>query len=257
MAGKRGSVKRYSQQDARWKNKLLGNSDLTIGNYGCFLTCFSMLLETEPDKVNDRVRTFGGFDGALLSAGVVPNAYPQITVTQTWCTNNPAPLDVIDKALGNRQPVIVQVDTSPVPGIQSHFVILTGKNGNDYSMVDPWPLVDEPPATLLGRYGKGRDAKTIIMYIAVIGGIALDQTADVVPSNKPVIDNGIVTVVSNWVSIRRKPTTVGNEPVGKALYGMDFQKAGDKLPRTGTVKGWQPVIMYIATGQDEDGDYLE
>lgn len=85
----------------------------------------------------------------------------------------------------------------------------------------------------------------------------LDQTAEVVPSNEPVIDDGIVTVVSNWVSIRRKPTTVGNEPVGKALYGMDFQKAGDKLPRTGTVKGWQPVIMYIATGQDEDGDYLE
>ncbi len=85
----------------------------------------------------------------------------------------------------------------------------------------------------------------------------LDQTVDVVPSNEPVINSDVVTVVSNWVSIRRKPTTVGNEPVGKALYGMDFQKAGDKLPRTGTVKGWQPVIMYIATGQDEDGDYLE
>lgn len=251
-------MKRYSQQDPKWKNKPLGNSTLTIGNYGCFLTCFSMLLEVEPDKVNDRVKIFGGFDDALLIAGVVPNAYPQITVTQTWCANNQAPLDVIDKALGNRQPVIVQVDTSPVAGIQSHFVILTGKDGNDYSMVDPWPLVDEPPATLLGRYGKGRDAKTIITYIAVIGGIALDkeQTTEVLPSNEPVISGGVVSVVSDWVSIRHKPTTVGNEPLGKAYYGMDFEKAGDPLPGTGDVKSWQPVVVYIATAWKHE-DYLE
>lgn len=51
--------------------------------------------------------------------------------------------------------------------------------------------------------------------------------------------------------------TSGNEPIGMALYGMDFVKAGPVLPGTGTVKGWQPVILYIATGQADDGDYLE
>lgn len=253
---------RYSQQDARWKNKLLGNSDLTIGNYGCFLTCFSMLLEETPDKANDRIKIFGGFIGALLSAGVVPNAYKQISVTQTWCTNNPAPLDVIDKALDNRQPVIVQVDTSPVAGIQSHFVILTGKDGNDYSMVDPWPLVDEPPATLLGRYGKGRDAKTIITYIAVIGGIALDNvitgnddvTGENIPPNTvpanvglPVASGGIVTVITDYINIRRDPST-NQPPVGRVLYGMD-------LPTTGRVEGnWHEIKLWV---HDGNGDYLE
>jgi len=254
-------VIRYSQQDPKWKNKLLGNSELTIGDYGCFLTCFSMILEETPDKVNDRVKVFGGFAGALLSAGVVPNAYPQISVSQTWCTNNPAPLDIIDNALKNGSPVIVQVDTSPVTGIQSHFVILNKLIGNDYSMVDPWPLVDEPPATLLGRYGNGRDAKTIITYIAVIGGLEntsqdvnsieigenIPSTPENAPQSSTEPSGGIVTVVTDYINLRRDPST-NQPPVGKVLYGMD-------LNTTGKVDGkWHEIKLWV---NDGGGDYLE
>ncbi len=64
-----------------------------------------------------------------------------------------------------------------------------------------------------------------------------------------------VTVVSDWVGIRRDPST--KKPIlGKALYGMDFQKAGDPLPGTGDVKAWQPVVVYIATAW-KDEEYLE
>jgi hypothetical protein len=247
---------RYSQQDPLWKNKQLGTGECTIGSDGCFLTCFAMLLEIEPDEVNDRIKTFGGFSGSLLSAWTIPNAYKQLYIdSQVFCQNNPAPLKTIDNALASGLAVIVQTDTKLDPGIQSHFVILTGKVGNDYSMVDPWPIVDEPPATLLGRYGHGRDAKTVITYILVIGGVS-SVVEPVVASVPAPVSTDHVTVVSDYVSIRKEPNTNGS-PIGKALYGMDFETAGDPLPRTGTVKGWQPVIVYIATGQDDDGDYLE
>ncbi len=226
---------RYSQQDPKWKNKLLGTSGLTIGNYGCFLTCFAMLLEVEPDKVNERVKIFGGFAGALLSAAVVPNAYKQISVTQTWCTNNPAPLDVIDNALKGNYPVIVQVDTSPVTGIQSHFVILTGKVGHDYNMVDPWPLVDEPPATLLGRYGHGRDTATIITYIAVIGGIENLKTPPIAPQGK---SRTIARCHLRTYPVVNKDSNILVLPIGK-----EFELTGDTVTSDGYT--WRVVKCYI------------
>lgn len=94
----------------------------------------------------------------------------------------------------------------------------------------------------------------------VINSVESDTNIPSTPENAPQSSvepsGGIVTVVSDWVSIRREPNTK-KESLGRALYGMDFQKAGDVLPGTGTVKGWQPVIVYIATGQNDDGEYLE
>lgn len=176
----------YSQQDPKWKNTKLGqdSSETTIGQSGCFLTCFSMILDTPPDVVNQRVKTFGGFVGADICPGVVPNAYKNIYLESTvWCSKTPAPMDLIDKALENDKPVIVQLDTSPAEGIQSHFVILTKKiSANDYEMLDPWPLVDIPRGTVITRYGKDKNGlprkiEEVICYVAVIGGVKLSEIA--------------------------------------------------------------------------------
>ena len=212
---------RYSQQDQRWKNKQLGTGECTIGSDGCFLTCFAMLLEIEPDKVNDRVKVFGGYSGSLLIARTVPNAYKQIYVdSEVFCPNNPAPLKTIDDALANGMAVIVQTDTKLDPGIQSHFVILTGKIGNDYNMADPWPLVDNPPATLLGRYGKGRDAKTIITYILVIGGVSSAVEVATAEPDTPINDKQTMTAIDT-PNIRLKPSKsapdIGDLKIGQVV----------------------------------------
>ena len=188
-------MKIFSQQDPRWKDKTLGldNSGYTIGQAGCFLTCFSMIVEVEPDKFNDRMKVYGGFDSAnpaWICPGVVPNAYKQIYVEQIWCTKTPAPISLIDDALSIGRPVIVQLDTSPVEGIQSHFVILTKKiSPNDYEMIDPWPLTDIPRGSVIARYGKDANGKNrkieeVICYVAFIGGAKLDVEEAAPPSTE-------------------------------------------------------------------------
>lgn len=36
---------KLSQRDPRWANKKIGNTHLTIGEYGCFITCWCMALQ--------------------------------------------------------------------------------------------------------------------------------------------------------------------------------------------------------------------
>jgi hypothetical protein len=185
-------MKIFSQQDPRWKDKKLGldTSDLTIGQAGCFLTCFSMLVEVDPAAFNERMKIYGGFDPkqpALICPGIVPNAYKKVYFEdQIWCSKSAAPMDVIDSALANGKAVIVQLDTSPAEGIQSHFVILTKKiSANDYEMIDPWPLVDVPRGTVITRYGKDKNGqprkiKEVICYVAVMGGVDM-SSVDALP----------------------------------------------------------------------------
>jgi hypothetical protein len=42
-----------SQRDPRWANKPLGTNGLTIGDYGCLITCLAMLTNNTPDYVNN------------------------------------------------------------------------------------------------------------------------------------------------------------------------------------------------------------
>ena len=75
----------------------------------------------------------------------------------------------------------------------------------------------------------------------------LDQTVDVVPSNKPVINSDVVTVITDYINIRRDPST-NQPPIGRVLYGMD-------LPTTGRVEGnWHEIKLWV---HDGNGDYLE
>lgn len=57
----------FSQRDPRWKNVKLGNSKTsTIGQYGCFVTCLSMMVNKRPDEVNEILKKAGAFNGDLL-----------------------------------------------------------------------------------------------------------------------------------------------------------------------------------------------
>ena len=49
----------------------------------------------------------------------------------------PAPLEKIDNLLAGRIPVLVKVDFSPAAGLQEHWILIKGKDG-DYLINDPW-----------------------------------------------------------------------------------------------------------------------
>jgi len=165
----------HSQQDPKWKNDTLGFGDPgdTIGYIGCALTATAMLLsghgyDETPKTLNQKLKQVNGFVSAAIRWGAVSQVYPNITVkSNISCITGDAPLGLIDEAIAAGQPAIVQVDRSPAEGIQTHWVVLYGKKGNDYLMLDPWPY--NPDVTkedlLMKRYAQGKTLKRAISHV--------------------------------------------------------------------------------------------
>lgn len=163
----------YSQQDPQWKNNKIGGGPDTIGYVGCALTCVAMYTSgwgfTEtPGTLNTKLTAKGGFINEAIVWGAVSSIYPQIQSTGlTVCTNTDAPLSQINASLTAGQPVVVEVDFSPAPGLQTHWVLLYAMQGNDYLMLDPWPYPsDSQPVTLMSRFSQGQPLNRAIKAVA-------------------------------------------------------------------------------------------
>jgi len=144
-------VIKLSQKDQRWASKKLGTSSVcTIGSDGCLLTCVSMVLHyfghpVLPDSLNDQLVRVGGFyQGARLVWGKVSEIYPDVqfdwqVFNDGECSSKPAPLELIDRLLGEKIPVIVKVDFNPGGELQEHWVLIVGKDeAGSYIINDPW-----------------------------------------------------------------------------------------------------------------------
>jgi SH3-like domain-containing protein len=71
------------------------------------------------------------------------------------CESSPAPLAQIDAAVAAGKPVILQVDWNKQQGIQTHFVLVKEKKGNDYVLYDPYKYGGDGPnkeVLLTSRY---------------------------------------------------------------------------------------------------------
>ncbi len=162
----------YSQQDPRWKNEKLGFSDLSIGKAGCAVTCLAMLLsgygqEETPFSLNRKLRQVKGFYDAAVVWGALNLLQPAVRWKDIiLCRDSDAPIPLIDRALEAGQVVLAEVDFSPAPGLQTHWVVLYQRKGDDYLILDPWPYPpDTGEVTLLSRYGRGRPLKRAISAV--------------------------------------------------------------------------------------------
>ena len=128
------------QRDNRWKSLLLGFSSLTIGDWGCLATNLAMQAGVGVDVFNNRLKAVGGFSGANIYWKMVSVAYPQLEYFKAIdCFYNPAPLDEIDDMLQQGIPVNAHVDFRlDTPQVEQHWVLIIGKNGDDYIINDPW-----------------------------------------------------------------------------------------------------------------------
>ena len=163
-----------SQQDSKWKSDILGFGDKedTIGYIGCALTSVAMLLSGHgysetPKTLNQKLKNVQGFAGASIYWGAVSKIHPQVTAKSNISCPTGAPLDLIDSAIARGQPAIVQVDYSNAPGIQTHWVVLYGKKGDDYLMLDPWPYQTDitKEDLLMKRYAQGNPLKRAISHV--------------------------------------------------------------------------------------------
>jgi hypothetical protein len=156
-----------------------------------------------PKTLNQKLKNVQGFVSAAIRWNSVGQLYPNVTVkSNISCTTSPAPLELIDAAITAGQPAIVQVDSSPANGIQTHWVVIYEKRGDDYLMLDPWPY--QPDITkedlLMRRYSRGnplrRAISHVILYEAFGSGPASPVSTPSTPTTTPVPTGGVPALVA-------------------------------------------------------------
>lgn len=175
------------QNDPRWQDKALGfatDPGSTIGKFGCLLTSLAMVANASgadetPDTLNEKMKTAQAFQGPWVRAHQIGAAVPGLRYARNVeCRDVPAPLADIDGSLAAGRPVIVQVDYSPDPGVQDHWIVIYAKQGNDYLIRDPWrgPRSDQ---TLTQKYGFAGAPADIINRVIWLEGAAAGSAGPV------------------------------------------------------------------------------
>ena len=144
-------TKNLYQNDDAWGATHLGNSTETIKGWGCLLTSVTMMLNgigynETPDTVNEKMKARNGFQGAFFIPSALPYAFPNLIYKDMEpCESFPAPIARIDAAVAAGKPVILQVDWNKKAGVQTHFVLVKEKKGDDYILYDPYRYGGDGP----------------------------------------------------------------------------------------------------------------
>lgn len=247
-----------SQRDPRWRDIRLGFGDeqTTIGSDGCLITSLAMLagaygLTETPASLNEKLIALGrnaGFYGALFVWEAIPRVLPGLSSRRRVdCRLVPAPLGEIDAELTAGRPVLIEVDMAPSPQVDTHWVIVTAKQGDDYLISDPWPVDAQPGASLMAGYGFGRRTpERIITYVVEIdgplstGGVTGDS-ADA-PLRVIVADDPDVRAIGG-LRLREKPVTGPQKrllPVGTLLTTLEAPAL--VAARIGQENAWLQVV---------------
>jgi len=264
---------RYSQQDPQWKNSKIGPGPDTIGYIGCALTSLAMYASSwgfteTPATLNQKLTANGGVTSdELLVWGAISQLYPQIQSTGlTLCANTDAPISLINTSLMVGQPVIVEVDYSPDPGLQTHWVLLYAQQGNDYLIQDPWPFPPETtPVTLMTRFSQGQPLQRAIKAVAwykcsastpTSSGTSSGSTTTTPPNSlPPAVQTGLYVqvVASVTAGLRLHTQPSADSPANAAeMPGVQLQVIEDKtgaLSKIGVTNQW----LYVADPSGNQG----
>lgn len=128
------AVRPLSQRDPKWGSKRYAKGPLTIGKYGCALTCLAMMADvSNVATANEQMVAKGGYLGNLVYWPMVPKGLPKLKfVFRSYVYDN----NQVKHWIYNRGfPVIVQVDAAPIGAPRSdHYVLFIG----DHKCIDPW-----------------------------------------------------------------------------------------------------------------------
>lgn len=164
----------HAQNDSKWGSDPLGFGTTNLLQEGCAVSSVAMLLSgygynETPGSLNKKLKASQGFSKSNIVWQTISQLYPQVKFIKTVrCEGTDAPLGEINNYLDRGLPVVVGVDTSPVEGFQSHYVLLYARAGNDYRMLDPWPYRIEQ--SLAARYGKDRPLQRVIQRVVFYEG---------------------------------------------------------------------------------------
>jgi hypothetical protein len=215
-----------------------------------------------PKTLNQKLKNVNGFASAGIRWGSVSQIYPQINMKSfISCASTDAPLAQIDASIAAGQPVIVMVDSTPAPGLSTHWVVLYAKEGSDYLMLDPWPYQTDinKKTYLMPRYSQGNPLKRSIMHVIIYeafnasGGIAQPNSSSTTgagqtqPTTDPVSTSGFSARVKADVlaglNIRSSIDTSSSKnivisvPAGTLLSLLN----ADDYAKIGAVNQWARV----------------
>jgi hypothetical protein len=258
-------IKQYSQTDPAWKAKLLGfDKSSTIGNFGCLLTSVSMLasgygFSETPDTLNEKLKKVVGFSAgtAFMIPGALPAVLPGLRyVTYANCSGAPAPLAEIDGWLARGKPVVIEVDWSPQSGVQTHYMLVYGKQEDDYLVYDPYPFpVDKGKITLKNsKYAQIANTKELAKLIT--GVMYFDGPgAAVPPPPPPKLDKGVyasfpVYATADELAIRSQMLVADNTlmkrvPMNTEMKVLEADATAN--PKIGQQNQWIPVKLTDGT----------
>lgn len=156
------NIEPLSQRDNRWSRVKLGTSEVTIGGYGCVLTCVTMQCIYHGKNVTPLELNEAGIDKKvfyktnLWDWQGLEKIYPDIKwIGRQEYKDIPADLQYIDDQLEKKQPVIIKVEADEIGTPKGdHFILIIGKEGDDYWVNDPWwrPSDSHPQQFLLSKY---------------------------------------------------------------------------------------------------------
>jgi hypothetical protein len=206
------------QNDEKWKNIKLGNSNETIGGWGCLLTSATMMLNSmgyneTPETVNEKMKANGGFQGAFFIPSVLPYVFPNVQYKSMQpCESFPAPVGLIDTAVAAGKPVILQVDWNKQAGIQTHFVLVKEKKGDDYVIYDPYKYGGDGPGkdVLLTKRYKYNGATLATEISAVLWFDGNVSPSPPEPKTVPVPKDAMkLYVIEDDLALRAAPSISG------------------------------------------------
>ena len=133
-------VPSFLQNDPRWGGDKLGPSPTdTLGSAGCAVSACAMVLasygvDTDPQRLNDFL---AGNDGYTEQAWLKWEVAAQLDPARaTFVYEDDPSYQLIDENLERGNPVIIRLRYPP-PSLITHFVVICGKNGYDYIIMDP------------------------------------------------------------------------------------------------------------------------
>jgi hypothetical protein len=137
-------------------------------------------------------------------------------------------------ALKNGDQVIVELDYSRAAEMQPHWVVLTAKEGADYVMVDPWPVLDVENPSLIQRFGFTSSDPAV-----VITGVVFLHRQSTAAENITVAAFKSGTIVSDTLNLRAAPY---EQLLAELKQGTRVKVSGELVTAAnGSV--WVPVMV--------------
>jgi hypothetical protein len=151
----------FSQSDPHWANYTIGNSSSTMRAYGCAITSLAMVLNAHGVSIDP---------GQLSKADIFykdlivwPDSWEGVKVVPPTNHGN-INWGEIDNQLDKNNPVIVFLRAK---GRSGHYVVVTGKVGNQYTVNDP--------AWTNSKYLGSSIAAIAAYYGVSAGSVVVDQ----------------------------------------------------------------------------------